>query len=183
MSVLRRTTSWLPAGAAALLFATFALGGGPKESAPGGPPKAEERVTVPEARERAKLMHQIYAATLDALHHRFFRRDQSVLPARAMEDIFTDMEKQADIKAGWIAVNTKAMSLDHEPKDDFEKAAARALAAGKGDFEVVEKGVYRRAGPIPLGSGCASCHSGVFGKTPQSGRLAGLVISIPVREK
>jgi hypothetical protein len=91
-------------------------------------------VTVAEARERAKLMHNIYAATLDAMHHHFFRRERSVLPARAMEDVFAEMEKQSKIKAGWISVNTKAMSINHEPKNDFEKQAAKAIAAGKGEF-------------------------------------------------
>src|SRR4051812_13927584 len=47
-----------------------------------------KRVTVAEARARAKLMHDIYAATLDVMHHHFFRRERSVLPARALEDVF-----------------------------------------------------------------------------------------------
>jgi hypothetical protein len=147
------------------------------------PDDGVKRVTVAEARERAKLMHNIYAATLDVMHHHFFRRDRSVLPARAMEDLFAKMEKQSNIKAGWISVNTKAMSVQHEPKNEFEKQAARAITAGKNEFELVEKGVYRRAGAIPLGAGCVSCHTGFFTKTPQTQRFAGLVISVPIQEK
>jgi len=140
-------------------------------------------VTVAEARERAKLMHNIYAATLDVMHHHFFRRDRSVLPARAMEDVFAEMDKQSNIKAGWISVNTKAMSIHHEPKNDFEKQAAKAIAAGKGEFELVEDGFFHRASAIPLGSGCVSCHTGFFSKTPQTQRFAGLVISVPINRK
>jgi Protein of unknown function (DUF3365) len=139
-----------------------------------------EGVTVAEARERAKLMHNIYAATLDVMHHHFFKRDRSVLPARAMEDVFAEMEKQSNIKAGWISVNTKAMSIHHEPKNEFEKNAAKAITAGKEVFELVEGGFYHRAGAIPLGAGCVSCHTGFFSKAPQTQRFAGLVISVPI---
>jgi hypothetical protein len=146
-------------------------------------PDEGKGVTVAEARERAKLMHNIYAATLDVMHHHFFKRDRSVLPARAMEDVFAEMDRQSNIKAGWISVNTKAMSIHHEPKNDFEKQAAKAIAAGKGDYELVEDGFYRRASAIPLGTGCVSCHTGFFSKTPQTQRFAGLVISVPITEK
>ena len=148
------------------------------------PPGEDGKVaTVTEARERAKLMHNIYAATLESMHHHFFKRERSVLPARALEDVFAEMEKQSSIKAGWISVNTKAMSVHHEPKNDFEKQAARAIAAGKGEYELVENGVYHRAAAIPLGAGCVSCHTGFFSKTPQTQRFAGLVISVPIGKK
>ena len=100
-----------------------------------------------------------------------------------MEDVFAEMDRQSNIKAGWISVNTKAMSIHHEPKSDFEKQAAKAIAAGKGDYELVEDGFYRRASAIPLGTGCVSCHTGFFSKTPQTQRFAGLVISVPITEK
>lgn len=147
------------------------------------PDEGGKRVMVSEARERAKLMHNIYAATLDTMHHHFFRRDRSVLPARAMEDVFAEMERQSKIKAGWISVNTKAMSIHHEPKNEFEKQAAKAIAAGKTEFELVENGYYHRAEAIPLGAGCVSCHTPFFSKTPQTQRFAGLVISVPITKK
>jgi len=142
-----------------------------------------KRVTVAEARERAQLMHNIYAATLDVMHHHFFRRERAVLPARAMEDIFAQMDKQSNIKAGWISVNTKAMSINHEPKNEFEKKAAKAIADGKGEFELVENGFYHRATAIPLGAGCVNCHTGFFSKIPNTQRFAGLVISVPVNKE
>ncbi len=144
---------------------------------------AVEKITVAEARERAKLMHKIYATTLDVMHQHYFKRDRAVLPARAMEDVFAGVEKKANFKAEWISVNTKAMSVHHEPRTDFEQAAAKAIAAGKGEYEIVENGVYRRAGAIPLGTGCVSCHTGFFSRTPQTNLFAGLIISVPVQEK
>lgn len=138
------------------------------------------RVSVEVARDRAKLMHDIYAATLDVMHHRYFHRERAVVPARAMEDVFSQIERKSQTKARWIAVNLKPMSLDHKPETDFEKKAARTLSTGKEEFEIVQDGYYRRATPIPLTGGCISCHGGLFRQPSNKPKYSGLVISIPV---
>ncbi|HEX5442880.1 MAG TPA: DUF3365 domain-containing protein [Pirellulales bacterium] len=140
------------------------------------------RLPVAAARERAELMHRIYAATLDMLHHRYFHDSRAMVPARAMEDVFAEMATQSQVEANWIAVNMRAMSLSHEPKDEFEKAAAKEIADGKETYELVENGYYRRAGAIPLASGCANCHGGFFKEPPKTPRFTALVISVPVHE-
>ncbi|HVA49885.1 MAG TPA: hypothetical protein VNH11_26195 [Pirellulales bacterium] len=89
------------------------------------------------------------------------------------------MERQSRVEARWISVNTRAMSLDHEPRTEFEKAAAEKLGSGQDEYEIVENGYYRRAGAIPLGGGCISCHAGFFKTPPKSPRFAGLIISTP----
>ena len=153
------------------------------EKKSGSPKKTggKKRVSGEVARQRAKLTHNIYSATLDAIHHRYFRDDRSTVPARAMEDVFSDIARKENIEARWIAVNAKAMSIDHRPKDEFEKRAAKEIAAGKPDYELVEKGVYRRAQGISLmNRGCLGCHLG-FAKPGKTKRFAGLVISIPVK--
>lgn len=141
------------------------------------------RVPVAVARERAELMHRIYAATLEVLHHRYFHDSRATVPARAMEDVFAEMARQSRVEANWISVNTRAMSLSHEPKSDFEKAAAKEIADGKEEYELVQDGYYRRAGAIPLASGCVNCHAGFFKAPPKSPRFAALVISVPVKEE
>ena len=160
------------------LGCTLTLSAAPPQK-PADPPP----VPLREAKERAKLLHVVYSATLDSLHHHYFKREGPVLPARAMEDIFADVETDTKIDARWIAVNTPPMSINHEAKSDFEKKAAEELAAGKAFFEQVEKGVYRRAAPIPLGAGCVGCHTKFFVQPPKTPRMAGLVITIPVSEK
>lgn len=143
----------------------------------------EDRVTLDVARERAATLHLAYSATLDTIHHYYFRKDQSVLPARAMEEIFKSVNRQSKAKANWISVNTKPMSVDHEPTSDFEKKAAAAIAAGKDQYESVEDGYLRSASSIPLHGGCISCHVGSsFGPPPKGPRYAGLVISVPIKE-
>ena len=150
-------------------------------------PRAEaepdHRVPIAVARERAELMHRIYAATLDVLHDRYFHDSRAIVPARAMEDIFAEMNRQSQVETRWIAVNARAMSLSHEPNSEFEKAAAKEIADGKEAYEIVENGYYRRAGAIPLAAGCVNCHSGFFKAPSKISRFAGLVISVPVSEK
>lgn len=165
-------------GATGLLFAFQAWSRASDESSNG-----EEAVSVATARQNAKVMHNIYAATLETMHHHYFRVNRAILPARALEEVFEEIESQSKVKTKWIAVNTKAMSINHEAKSAFEKKAAAAIAAGKGEFELVEDGYYRRAAAIPLGAGCVRCHTGHFGGEPKSPRFAALVISVPITRK
>ncbi len=144
--------------------------------------KADElkRVSVAVARDRARVMHEIYVATLDVMHDRYFHADRAVVPARAMEDVFSEIQRQSGAQAQWISVNLRAMNIDHEPKSDFQKKAAREIAGGSNESEIVEDGFYRRAGSIRLASGCISCHGGFFSEPPKGPKFAGLIISIPV---
>lgn len=138
------------------------------------------RVPMAVARDRAKLMHDIYSATLDVMHDRYFHADRAVVPARAMEDVFSEVEQQNGSAANWISVNMKAMSIDHEPKTEFEKRAARDIAAGQTAIEVTEDGFYRRAGAIPMTGGCVGCHAGFVSQPSRLPKYTGLVISIPI---
>ena len=132
------------------------------------------------ARDRAKLMHSIYSTTLGVMHDRYFHADRSIVPARAMEDVFSEIEQETGSKANWISVNLKAMSINHEPATDFEKRAAKEIATGESEVETTEDGYYRRATAIPMTGGCISCHAGVFNQSAKSRKFAALVISIPV---
>ena len=143
-------------------------------------PIAEESLTT--AREKARTMHSLYAATLEVMHDRYFHGERAVVPARALEDVFDEIKRQSKVESRWISVNTKPMSVDHEPKSPFEKQAAKELGAGKEAFERVEDGAYLRAAPIPLHGGCISCHSGFFAQGPTSPRYAGLIIRVPLKE-
>lgn len=143
---------------------------------------AKDRVPVAVARDRAILMHELYESTLHAMHRHYFRSERATLPARAMEDIFDEMDSRTKADARWISVNTRAMSINHEPGTDIEKQAANEIAAGKDHFEVVQDGYYHRATPIPLGAGCVGCHNGLLAPVPKTPRFAGLVISIPVQD-
>lgn len=140
-------------------------------------------VPVAVARDRAQMLHDVYIATLDVMHERYFHGERATVPARALEDVFGQIARQSKIEARWIAVNTKAMSLNHEPKTDFEKQAAAELAAGKENLEKIVAGNYLRAARLELHAGCVSCHTAFFTQPPKTPRYAGLIISIPVQDK
>jgi hypothetical protein len=147
---------------------------------PAGPTEEPPRVSVAVARDRAELMHGVYAATLEVMHERYFHGERATVPARALEDVFAEIKRQSQAEARWISVNTRPMSINHEPKTEFEKQAARELASGKSSLEAVEDGYYRRAGRISLHGGCISCHAGFFAEASASAKFAGLIISVPV---
>jgi hypothetical protein len=144
--------------------------------------RADERARVPivVARDRAKIMHEIYASTLNVMHHRYFHGDRTMVPARAMEEIFSDIKLESRAQAKWISVNLKAMNIDHEPNNAFEKQAAKEIAAGKSEVEIIEDGYYRRAVAIRLSDGCIRCHENFFKEPTKTPKFAGLVISMPV---
>mgnify|MGYP006928164311 FL=1 len=125
-------------------------------------------------------MHNIYAATLDVMHDRYFHADRAIIPARAMEDVFSEMQRQTKVEARWIAVSFKPMSVTHEADSDFEKRAAKEIAAGKTEVETVEDGFYRRIGAIPLGTNCISCHNGFFRKAPAKPKFGSCPLRIGV---
>lgn len=176
---LRCTVIWLTAfGISGAQEPT--AGNGHSDDQPSAESNDRDPLPVAAARQRAKLLHEVYAATLDVMHERYFRGERAIVPARAMEDVFAEMERQQGIKARWIAVNAPAMSISHEPTTDFEKLAAKAIADGRGELDEINEGYYRRAGAIPLGSSCIACHTGFFKEGPKKPLFAGLVISIPV---
>jgi hypothetical protein len=152
----------------------------PPKSEPDEQAEEDERVSVAVARDRAKLLHQVYASTLRVMHQRYFHGDNAAVPARAMEDVFSEIAWRSKVEAKWISANLQPMGVNHEPRSEFEKQAAKEISAGKEEFETVEKGNYRRAGSIPLSSGCIKCHAGFLGTAPKTPRYAGLVISVPI---
>lgn len=147
-----------------------------------GTSSAEGKVSVAVARDRAEVLHGVFVATLDVMHDHYFHEEKAIVPARAMEDVFAAMAHRQQIKARWISVNTRPMSVNHEPKSDFEKLAAKELATGKESLEQIDGGEYRRAAAVPLASGCIACHTGFFSPGPKSPKYAGLVITIPLAE-
>lgn len=183
-----KTSLGVLTGAAVVLCSAWTLNAGPPSNptkeAKGNKSDDEKRVSLAVARDRAKLLHDVYSSTLETMHRHYFRREGAVLPARALDDVFAEVDRKTKVKSRWIAVNTPAMSISHEPETAFEKKAAAELADGKEAVELAEKGEYLRATPIPLGAGCVGCHT-KFGATDNNkkARFAGLVVSIPIKDE
>ncbi|WP_417387245.1 c-type heme family protein [Gimesia sp.] len=141
-----------------------------------------KKANVDAAREQARLLHEALHSTLLIVHQKYYREDEKLpIPSSVLDEVFEHLQETRDIKFRWISVNAEAMNIDHEPQTEFEKQAAKAIADGKTEYEQVEKGVYRHAGMICLPSQCLKCH--MPNRRSTATRFAGLVISLPVKEK
>ena len=138
--------------------------------------------TVVEARDRSKLLYETIRGVLQVVHRDLFDdEDTFAIPSRSMEDVFDELESSHGVEVRWLTVNADVLNVDHKPRDAFEKAAVKALAAGSRQFEKTEANVYRYAGPIRLASQCLKCH--VKLRTSTEDRTSGLVISMPLESK
>ena len=141
--------------------------------------QTQRPTSVEEARARARILHEAFHGALQVMHRDFFDEDNArVLPSRSLEDVFDELEDQYDIKIRWLAVNAKAMNVDHEAEGEFEKGAVKALASGKKEYESVQENRYRHVGTIRLASQCLKCH--LPRRTSTADRSAGLLISMPL---
>lgn len=148
-----------------------------RESAPPVP-----RPSLQEARRQAGSLHTAIHATLQAVHHRYYREDEGLpIPAAVLKDVFAELEQEEHVKLRWLAVEGQVMNSDHKPRDSFEEDSAKALKAGEREFERVEDGVYRRAGPITLTNQCLKCH--VPDRKNTKNRTAGLIVSIAIKKE
>ena len=132
-----------------------------------------------EARERARLLHAGFSETLRVVHRDFFRRGEKLpFPSQSLSEVFDGLATNRNVRLRWIATEETAMNLDHLAKDEFERAALRALSGGEREYEAVEPGVFRYAGAIVLENKCLKCH--LQNRTTLDDRLAGLAITVPL---
>ncbi len=133
-----------------------------------------------EARGRARVLHETIHGALQVMHRDFFGDDEELnLPSQSLEDVFKELARSWNIEIRWLGVNA-TKDVDHEPQDAFEAAAAKALAAGKPEYEGIERGRFRFVGAIRMQNECLKCH--VPNRTTLEDRVAGLAISMPLQK-
>lgn len=152
------------------------------------PHQSNTASTIDEARTRARVLHETIHGALQVVHRDFFDEDDvHTLPSQSLEDVFLELERSFGVAVRWISVNAKALNVDHEPRDAFEKQAAKALSSDRQEYESFvpgkadKLGVYRHAGRIRLASQCQKCH--VPNRTSNEDRFAGLTISMRVGQR
>ncbi|MFG0296027.1 MAG: DUF3365 domain-containing protein [Maioricimonas sp. JB045] len=141
-----------------------------------------ERVGRREARRQARLLHETIHSTLHRMHHEFYREDEGLpIPAAVIEDTFDDLKETQQVELRWLVVEGQAMNTDHVARNEFEKAAVKALESGREEYEWIDGGMYRRAGAISLTNACLKCH--VPDRKTTENRTAGLIVGVPIRGK
>lgn len=145
------------------------------------PDEKPSPVSEDEARSRARLLHETIHATLQIVHHEYYREDEALkIPAATLKQVFRELDKRHHVQLHWLAVNAQAMNVDHKPRDEFEQQAVKTLASGKSEYEQIDPGVYRLASTITLTSDCLKCHAP--NRTSNQDKAAALVISIPLKK-
>jgi len=166
---------------ATVVFGIFFVGEAVSDDSPKSTASTAELPTANEARERAKLLHETIHSTLHVVHHHYYREDEELtIPGVALKRVFRELAESRNVRLRWLAVDAQAMNVEHNPKDEFEKKAAMALASGRPEFESAEHGVFRFVGSITLGSECLKCH--LPNRKSTNDRVAGLVISMPIKK-
>ena len=151
-------------------------------STPTEPLQTKPASSVEEARARARILHEAFHGALQVMHRDFFDEDNArVLPSGSLEDVFLELQRSYGIEIRWLAVNAKAMNVNHEPQDGFERSAVRALQSGKEEYEELLAGQYRHVGSIRLASQCLKCH--LPHRTSTKDRAAGLSIRMRVESR
>ncbi len=157
----------------------LAWGAEPPGVVPTKAASAIARPTQPEARRQAEILHDAMHATLQIVHHRFYREDEGLpLPAATLTEIFDEIKKEQHISLRWLAVEGVAMNPAHKPQDSFENEAVKALKSGQRAYEQIDPGLYRRASSITLTNHCLKCH--VPDRKSTNNRIAGLIVTIPI---
>lgn len=138
--------------------------------------------SVEEARGRARLLHETIHDTLQVIHAQYYREDEGLaIPAATLKRVFRELAERHNVEVRWLVVDARAMNVDHNPRDEFEKQAVKSFASGKDEYELTSSGIYRHAGLITLTSECLKCH--LPNRTSNKSRAAGLVIAMPIAQK
>jgi hypothetical protein len=142
----------------------------------------KESAELLEARLRSQLLHETIHGSLQVMHRDFFREgDRLRIPSSSMEDVFKELERSWNVRVSWMAVNAKAMNIDHLPDGPFEVSAASAIGKGEEMIEEVSGGRYRYAGAISLANECLKCH--VPDRQNLETRKAAVLISMPLKRE
>lgn len=171
-------TRWL-----VLVLPVLVVAGALAQGVAADPPgKQQDLPSAEEAPGRARLLHETMHATLQIVHHEYYREDEALkIPAATLKTVFRELAKRQNVELHWLAVDAQAMNVDHVPRDDFDKQAVQALTAGKSEFTRQDGKSFFYAGAITLDSSCLKCHAPT--RTSNRDRTAALVIKMPLREK
>lgn len=149
------------------------------EVTPTESPSIAPASTIAEADARARLLYETIHGAIQIVHRDFFDEDNpGAIPSASLEDVFASLAESYQVELKWLIVETDVLNVDHQPADDFERAAVKALRNGEPHYAEAERDLYRFAGPIRLASQCLKCH--VKQRLTTEDRMAGLLISMPL---
>jgi hypothetical protein len=173
---------WIGIGVAGILVAGLVFGARGTVEAQA---KADGDPAVERARQQIKMLDDIYKTAVVAITDEYVKSESDTPAITVAMGLFDAMKKKGWHEVRLIDATGKPNDEDNIAKDDFEKAAVKAMVNGKSYYEqlVKENGVQRlrAATPVPVVmKKCTMCHSNY--KTVKDGVAIGILsYDVPVK--
>lgn len=173
----RRMTVFCIAG---LLVSIVVLGSRGTAQTPAAADPAVER-----ARQQVKMLDDIYKTTVVAITDKYVHKETDTAAATVALGLFDAMKKKGWHETRLIDATGHPYNEQNVAKDDFEKAAVKALLGGQAYYEQVVKTDgkqrLRAATPVPVVmKKCVMCHEH-FKDVKEGVPIGLLVYDVPVK--
>jgi hypothetical protein len=154
--------------AGSLAWGTFNAAVGQTKADPG----------VERARQQVKLLDDIYKTSVVAITEHYVHKEGDLPAASIAKALFGALKKKGHPESRLIDATGEPYVDDNVAKDDFEKAAVKALRGGKDYYEQIVtvdgKQHLRAATPVPVVmQKCTMCHENF--KTVKAGVPVGVL--------
>jgi Protein of unknown function (DUF3365) len=133
------------------------------------PNDKEADAALGRARKQAKMLDTLYKTAIVIVTKNYVTEDSDLAAGDAFQLLFKSMKDNNFHEVRLLDASGEAIDDDNLPKDDFEKAAVKAMLDGKPLYEkVVEKDgkkMLKSVTPIPVVmEKCVMCHANYEGK-------------------
>lgn len=170
---------WSILGTVTLLVAGLGWGMAHGESKPAADPAVER------ARQQIRMLDDIYKTSVVAITDKYVNKETDLPAATVAMALFDAMKKKGWHDSRLIDATGQPYEDKNVAKDDFEKAAIKALTSGKDYYEqlITVDGAQRlrAATPVPVVmKKCTMCHENY--KTVKAGAPVGVITyDVPVK--
>ncbi|MCU0879338.1 MAG: DUF3365 domain-containing protein [Pirellulaceae bacterium] len=118
---------------------------------------------VARARKQVQMLDDLYKTAIVLITEHYVKEDSDLAAGSAFQALFKAMKDKGYHEVRLLDATGEPYEEKNKPQDDFEKAAIKALKAGKANYEeiVTEDGAkyLRIATPIPVVmKKCTLCH-------------------------
>ena len=150
--------------------------------------RAEDKKDDPalaRTRKQVKMLDDLYKTAIVLVTENYVTEKSDLAAGAAFQKLFAAMKKAGHHEVRLLDATGEPFEENNRPNDDFEKAAIKALKAGKPGFEeVVEKDgkkFLRSATPIPVVMDkCIMCHPNYKAAKEKKEIIGALGYTIPI---
>lgn len=150
----------------------------------GEPAKAD--ASVERARKTVLMIDDIYKGGIVLITENYVHDEDDLPAGEAFKKLFAAAEEKGWHKVRLLDATDEPYNPENAPADQFEKAAIKALLAGKPGYEEVieEKGkrYLRSATPVPVVmQKCTMCHA-QYAETKPGTPIGAISYTVPIED-